>query len=103
VAPEIISIYTEISTKGLPFKARSEYKINWAEIIDISQQCGLIEMSEKVFTNMLTRVTYWKYKDSYLRWLQNPLIKIYIKERDQYNQNHNIKTILKIIDIQNED
>ena len=89
------SIYTEISLDNLPFKQRVEYDIDWTKIIDISTNCGMIDMTETIIDNKLTRTTVWDRITSYNEWLANSYIQVYIKQRDEYNIKNNIEHFLK--------
>lgn len=101
MAPKIISIYTEVSPTGAPFKSRPSYSVYWPDVISASVECGLIEVIERSFDGMISRITLWSDHNSYERWLGHPRISDYLSQRDQYNAQHGIISQLTIVNLDN--
>lgn len=84
---------------GHPFKQRQEYNIDWNKVINISKDCGMISMEERLSSDILMRVSRWSKKTSYDDWLNNDYIKEYINQRDSYNTKHKITSKLFLMEI----
>lgn len=90
MAAALISYYTEISHNN-KFLPRCDYRIDWQKMIDISRGYGYISSNEIILENAMTRITLWTNRDSYSRWLNDDYVQQYLLQRNNHNDEHNIK------------
>jgi hypothetical protein len=85
------SIYSEHSKDG-QFSARDDFSgIDWNQLIQSSYACGMLYVNQFTIDNSRYKVTIWTDHDSYSKWVAQPIVQEYIKQRDHLNLEKQIK------------